>query len=110
MINQLKDKIIDAKNNLNGAEKLQNARNNVKHILENLEHLNNAQKDAFNNMVDNENSRDNLDIIINKAKEVDKAMKHLIDEIADNLDIKHSVNYSEASPDKNPLTMNLLKS
>ena len=44
MINQLKDKIIDAKNNLNGAEKLQNARNNVKHILENLEHLNNAQK------------------------------------------------------------------
>ena len=60
-------------------------------------------------MVDNENSRDNLDIIINKAKEVDKAMKHLIDEIADNLDIKHSVNYSEASPDKNPLTMNLLK-
>ena len=43
MINQLKDKIIDAKN-LNGAEKLQNARNNVKHILENLEHLNNAQK------------------------------------------------------------------
>ena len=57
-------------------------------------------------MIDNENSRDNLDIIINKAK-VDKAMKHLIDEIADNLDIKHSVNYS---PDKNPLTMNLLKS
>ena len=49
--------------------------------MENLEHLNNAQKDAFNNMVDNENSRDNLDIIINKAKEVDKAMKHLIDEI-----------------------------
>ena len=44
VINQLKDKIIDAKNNLNGAEKLQNARNNVKHILENLEHLNNAQK------------------------------------------------------------------
>ena len=37
-------------------------------------------------------------------------MKHLIDEIADNLDIKHSVNYSEASPIKNPLTMNLLKS
>ena len=44
MINQLKDKIIDAKNNLNGVEKLQNARNNVKHILESLKHLNNAQK------------------------------------------------------------------
>ena len=109
VINQLKDKIIDAKNNLNGAEKLQNARNNVKHILENLEHLNNAQKDAFNNMVDNENSRDNLDIIINKAKEVDKAMKHLIDEIADNLDIKHSVNYSEASPDKKSAYDELIK-
>lgn len=109
VINQLKDKIIDAKNNLNGAEKLQNARNNVKHILENLEHLNNAQKDAFNNMVDNENSRDNLDIILNKAKEVDKAMKHLIDEIADNLDIKHSVNYSEASPDKKSAYDELIK-
>ena len=44
VINQLKDKIIDAKNNLNGVEKLQNARNNVKHILESLKHLNNAQK------------------------------------------------------------------
>ncbi|MDS3871671.1 DUF1542 domain-containing protein, partial [Staphylococcus hominis] len=109
MINQLKDKIINAKNNLNGVEKLQNARNNVKHILESLEHLNNAQKDAFNNMIDNENSRDNLDIIINKAKEVDKAMKHLIDETADNLDIKHSVNYSEASPDKKSAYDELIK-
>ena len=109
VINQLKDKIIDAKNNLNGVEKLQNARNNVKHILESLKHLNNAQKDAFNNKIDNENSRDNLDIIINKAKEVDKAMKHLIDEIADNLDIKHSVNYSEASPDKKSAYDELIK-
>ncbi|MGX0295039.1 LPXTG-motif cell wall-anchored protein, partial [Staphylococcus hominis] len=109
VINQLKDKIIDAKNNLNGVEKLQNARNNVKHILESLKHLNNAQKDAFNNKIDNENSRDNLDIIINKAKEVDKAMKHLIDEMADNLDIKHSVNYSEASPDKKSAYDELIK-
>ena len=109
VINQLKDKIMDAKNNLNGAEKLQNAKNNVKHILESLEHLNNAQKDAFNNMIDNENSRDNLDTIINKAKEVDKAMKHLIDEIADNLDIKHSVNDSEASPDKKSAYDELVK-
>nr|WP_242470592.1 hyperosmolarity resistance protein Ebh [Staphylococcus hominis] len=109
VINQLKDKIIDAKNNLNGVEKLQNAKNNVKHILESLEHLNHAQKDAFNNMIDNENSRDNLDTIINKAKEVDKAMKHLIDEIADNLDIKHSVNYSEASPDKKSVYDELVK-
>lgn len=84
MINQLKDKIINAKNNLNGVEKLQNARNNVKHILESLEHLNNAQKDAFNNMIDNENSRDNLDI-------------------------KHSVNYSEASPDKKSAYDELIK-
>ncbi|WP_270668739.1 DUF1542 domain-containing protein, partial [Staphylococcus hominis] len=109
VINQLKDKIINAKNNLNGVEKLQNAKNNVKHILESLEHLNHAQKDAFNNMIDNENSRDNLDTIINKAKEVDKAMKHLIDEIADNLDIKHSVNYSEASPDKKSVYDELVK-
>lgn len=109
VINQLKDKIMDAKNNLNGAEKLQNAKNNVKHILESLEHLNNAQKDAFNNMIDNENSRGNLDTIINKAKEVDKAMKRLIDEIADNLDIKHSVNYSEASPDKKSAYDELVK-
>ncbi|MCI2918895.1 DUF1542 domain-containing protein, partial [Staphylococcus hominis] len=109
VINQLKDKIINAKKNLNGVEKLQNAKNNVKHILESLEHLNHAQKDAFNNMIDNENSRDNLDTIINKAKEVDKAMKHLIDEIADNLDIKHSVNYSEASPDKKSVYDELVK-
>ncbi|WP_340139469.1 DUF1542 domain-containing protein [Staphylococcus hominis] len=109
VINQLKDKIIEAKNNLNGVEKLQNAKNNVKHILESLEHLNNAQKNAFNNMIDNENSRDNLDTIINKAKEVDKTMKHLIDDIADNLDIKRSVNYSEASPDKKSAYDELIK-
>ncbi|WP_422936779.1 DUF1542 domain-containing protein [Staphylococcus warneri] len=89
-----------AKQDLNGNRKVEDAKNNANQALNNLNHLNNAQRENIEHQIDQAQTLADIDRINNDAQALNNAMGQLADSLNDKAETLNSQNYNDASPDK----------
>ncbi|HDE5499361.1 TPA: GA module-containing protein, partial [Staphylococcus aureus] len=89
--------ILNAKQALNGDERVALAKTNGKHDIEQLNALNNAQQDGFKGRIDQSNDLNQIQQIVDEAKALNRVMDQLSQEITGNEGrTKGSTNYVNA--------------
>ncbi|MEJ7552973.1 hypothetical protein WL503_11250, partial [Staphylococcus hominis] len=68
-----------AKQDLNGNRKVEDAKNNANQALNNLNHLNNAQRENIEHQIDQAQTLADIDRINNDAQALNNAMGQLAD-------------------------------
>lgn len=85
---------------LNGAQNLANKKQESTANINQLSHLNNAQKQDLNTQVTNAPNISTVNQVKTKAEQLDQAMERLINGIQDKDQVKQSVNFTDADPEK----------
>ncbi len=85
---------------LNGAQNLANKKQETTANINQLSHLNNAQKQDLNTQVTNAPNISTVSQVKTKAEQLDQAMERLINGIQDKDQVKQSVNFTDADPEK----------
>ncbi|MBE2142418.1 GA module-containing protein, partial [Staphylococcus argenteus] len=85
---------------LNGAQNLANKKQETTATINQLSHLNNAQKQDLNTQVTNAPNINTVNQVKSKAEQLDQAMERLINGIHDKDQVKQSVNFTDADPEK----------
>lgn len=91
---------IQNKTALNGAQNLANKKQETTANINQLSHLNNAQKQDLNTQVTNAPNISTVNQVKTKAEQLDQAMERLINGIQDKDQVKQSVNFTDADPEK----------
>ncbi|HDH6873807.1 TPA: GA module-containing protein, partial [Staphylococcus aureus] len=96
-VDQALQNILNAKQALNGDERVALAKTNGKHDIEQLNALNNAQQDGFKGRIDQSNDLNQIQQIVDEAKALNRVMDQLSQGITDNEGrTKGSTNYVNA--------------
>ncbi|HCX9025799.1 TPA: hyperosmolarity resistance protein Ebh [Staphylococcus aureus] len=96
-VDQALQNILNAKQALNGDERVALAKTNGKHDIGQLNALNNAQQDGFKGRIDQSNDLNQIQQIVDEAKALNRAMDQLSQEITGNEGrTKGSTNYVNA--------------
>ncbi|HEJ7383335.1 TPA: GA module-containing protein, partial [Staphylococcus aureus] len=96
-VDQALQNILNAKQALNGDERVALAKTNGKHDIEQLNALNNAQQDGFKGRIDQSNDLNQIQQIVDEAKAHNRVMDQLSQEITGNEGrTKGSTNYVNA--------------
>ena len=96
-VDQALQNILNAKQALNGDERVALAKTNGKHDIDQLNALNNAQQDGFKGRIDQSNDLNQIQQIVDEAKALNRAMVQLSQEITGNEGrTKGSTNYVNA--------------
>ncbi len=96
-VDQALQNILNAKQALNGDERVALAKTNGKHDIDQLNALNNAQQDGFKGRIDQSNELNQIQQIVDEAKALNRAMDQLSQEITGNEGrTKGSTNYVNA--------------
>ncbi|HHA6394764.1 TPA: DUF1542 domain-containing protein, partial [Staphylococcus aureus] len=96
-VDQALQNILNAKQALNGDERVALAKTNGKHDIDQLNTLNNAQQDGFKGRIDQSNDLNEIKQIVDEAKALNRAMNQLSQEITGNEGrTKGSTNYVNA--------------
>ncbi|HEI8192621.1 TPA: GA module-containing protein, partial [Staphylococcus aureus] len=96
-VDQALQNILNAKQVLNGDERVALAKTNGKHDIDQLNALNNAQQDGFKGRIDQSNDLNQIQQIVDEAKALNRAMNQLSQEITGNEGrTKGSTNYVNA--------------
>ncbi|CAI80978.1 truncated cell surface fibronectin-binding protein [Staphylococcus aureus] len=96
-VDQALQNILNAKQALNGDERVALAKTNGKHDIDQLNALNNAQQDGFKGRIDQSNDLNQIQQIVDEAKALNRAMNQLSQEITGNEGrTKGSTNYVNA--------------
>ncbi|HDF0076321.1 TPA: GA module-containing protein, partial [Staphylococcus aureus] len=83
-VDQALQNILNAKQALNGDERVALAKTNGKHDIEQLNALNNAQQDGFKGRIDQSNDLNQIQQIVDEAKALNRVMDQLSQEITGN--------------------------
>ncbi|HHC6058686.1 TPA: DUF1542 domain-containing protein, partial [Staphylococcus aureus] len=96
-VDQALQNILNAKQALNGDERVALAKTNGKHDIDQLNALNNAQQNGFKGRIDQSNDLNQIQQIVDEAKALNRAMNQLSQEITGNEGrTKGSTNYVNA--------------
>ncbi|HCY7711387.1 TPA: GA module-containing protein, partial [Staphylococcus aureus] len=96
-VDQALQNILNAKQALNGDERVALAKTNGKHDIEQLNALNNAQQDGFKGRIDQSNDLNQIQQIVDEAKALNRVMDQLSQGITGNEGrTKGSANYVNA--------------
>ncbi|HCY8298976.1 TPA: hyperosmolarity resistance protein Ebh, partial [Staphylococcus aureus] len=96
-VDQALQNILNAKQALNGDERVALAKTNGKHDIEQLNALNNAQQDGFKGRIDQSNDLNQIQQIVDEAKALNRVMDQLSQGITGNEGrTKGSTNYVNA--------------
>ncbi len=99
-VTQAANQVNTNKNALNGAQNLANKKQETTANINQLSHLNNAQKQDLNTQVTNAPNISTVNQVKTKAEQLDQAMERLINGIQDKDQVKQSVNFTDADPEK----------
>ena len=99
-VNQMTNAINHAKDDLNGAENLAQAKQDATANLNTLPDLNQPQHDALTNQIEQAQTIEEVNQVKQLAQNVNDAMHNLKQGIANKNDILGSENYHDADPDK----------
>ncbi|HGZ8406230.1 TPA: hyperosmolarity resistance protein Ebh, partial [Staphylococcus aureus] len=99
-INGMANQVNTTKAALNGAQNLANKKQETTANINQLSHLNNAQKQDLNTQVTNAPNISTVNQVKTKAEQLDQAMERLINGIQDKDQVKQSVNFTDADPEK----------
>ncbi len=83
-VDQALQNILNAKQALNGDERVALAKTNGKHDIDQLNALNNAEQDGFKGRIDQSNDLNQIQQIVDEAKALNGAMDQLSQEITGN--------------------------
>lgn len=99
-VTQVANQVSTNKTALNGAQNLANKKQETTANINQLSHLNNAQKQDLNTQVTNAPNISTVNQVKTKAEQLDQAMERLINGIQDKDQVKQSVNFTDADPEK----------
>ncbi|HDA1884222.1 TPA: hyperosmolarity resistance protein Ebh [Staphylococcus aureus] len=99
-VTQAANQVNTNKTALNGAQNLANKKQETTANINQLSHLNNAQKQDLNTQVTNAPNISTVSQVKTKAEQLDQAMERLINGIQDKDQVKQSVNFTDADPEK----------
>nr|WP_228764901.1 DUF1542 domain-containing protein [Staphylococcus aureus] len=99
-VTQAANQVNTNKTALNGAQNLANKKQETTANINQLSHLNNAQKQDLNTQVTNAPNISTVNQVKTKAEQLDQAMERLINGIQDKDQVKQSVNFTDADPEK----------
>ncbi|HCZ8058633.1 TPA: hyperosmolarity resistance protein Ebh, partial [Staphylococcus aureus] len=99
-VTQAANQVSTNKTALNGAQNLENKKQETTANINQLSHLNNAQKQDLNTQVTNAPNINTVNQVKTKAEQLDQAMERLINGIQDKDQVKQSVNFTDADPEK----------
>ncbi len=99
-VTQVANQVNTNKTALNGAQNLANKKQETTANINQLSHLNNAQKQDLNTQVTNAPNISTVNQVKTKAEQLDQAMERLINGIQDKDQVKQSVNFTDADPEK----------
>ncbi|MFO8272370.1 hyperosmolarity resistance protein Ebh [Staphylococcus aureus] len=99
-VTQAANQVNTNKTALNGAQNLANKKQETTANINQLSHLNNAQKQGLNTQVTNASNISTVSQVKTKAEQLDQAMERLINGIQDKDQVKQSVNFTDADPEK----------
>ncbi|WP_422124956.1 DUF1542 domain-containing protein [Staphylococcus caprae] len=97
-IDEIANKINDAKNELHGAQKLENDKHQATENINQMTGLNQAQKDQLKNEIQQAQTRPEVERVINKAQPLNQAMEALRQSITDADDVIQTSNYINETP------------
>lgn len=97
-VTQAANQVNTNKTALNGAQNLANKKQETTANINQLSHLNNAQKQDLNTQVTNAPNISTVNQVKTKAEQLDQAMERLINGIQDKDQVKQSVNFTDADP------------
>lgn len=98
-VTQAANQVSTNKTALNGAQNLANKKQETTANINQLSHLNNAQKQDLNTQVTNAPNISTVNQVKTKAEQLDQAMERLINGIQDKDQVKQSVNFTDADPE-----------
>ncbi|EGS81877.1 putative CRISPR-associated protein Csc2 [Staphylococcus aureus subsp. aureus 21235] len=99
-VTQAANQVNTNKTALNGAQNLANKKQETTANINQLSHLNNAQKQDLNTQVTNAPNISTVNQVKTKAEQLDRAMERLFNGIQDKNQVKQSVNFTDADPEK----------
>ncbi len=99
-VTQAANQVNTNKTALNGVQNLANKKQETTANINRLSHLNNAQKQDLNTQVTNAPNISTVNQVKTKAEQLDQAMERLINGIQDKDQVKQSVNFTDADPEK----------
>lgn len=99
-VTQAANQVNTNKTALNGVQNLANKKQETTANINQLSHLNNAQKQDLNTQVTNAPNISTVNQVKTKAEQLDQAMERLINGIHDKDQVKQSVNFTDADPEK----------
>ncbi|SUK03503.1 extracellular matrix binding protein [Staphylococcus aureus] len=99
-VTQAANQVNTNKTALNGAQNLANKKQETTANINQLSHLNNAQNQDLNTQVTNAPNISTVNQVKTKAEQLDQAMERLINGIQDKDQVKQSVNFTDADPEK----------
>ena len=92
-INTIADKITEAKNDLHGVQKLEQAQQQSINTINQMTGLNQAQKEQLNQEIQQTQTRSEVHQVINKAQALNDSMNTLRQSITDEHEVKQTSNY-----------------
>lgn len=92
-INTIADKITEAKNDLHGVQKLEQAQQQSINTINQMTGLNQAQKEQLNQEIQQTQTRSEVYQVINKAQALNDSMNTLRQSITDEHEVKQTSNY-----------------
>ncbi len=92
-INTIADKITEAKNDLHGVQKLEQAQQQSINTINQMTGLNQAQKEQLNQEIQQTQTRSEVHQVINKAQALNDSMNTLRQSITDENEVKQTSNY-----------------
>ncbi|WP_340601530.1 hypothetical protein, partial [Staphylococcus aureus] len=99
-VTQAANQVNTNKTALNGVQNLANKKQETTANINQLSHLNNAQKQDLNTQVTNAPNISTVNQVKTEAEQLDQAMERLINGIQDKDQVKQSVNFTDADPEK----------
>lgn len=99
-VTQAANQVNTNKTALNGVQNLANKKQETTANINQLSHLNNAQKQDLNTQVTNAPNISTVNQVKTKAEQLDQAMERLINGIQDKDQVKQSVNFTDADTEK----------
>ncbi|OHO70132.1 hypothetical protein HMPREF2580_06500 [Staphylococcus sp. HMSC036D05] len=97
-INEITDKINNAKNDLHGSQKLEKDKQQATENINQMTGLNQAQKDQLNKEIQQAQTRPDVERVIIKAKPLNQSMENLRQSIKDVDNVKQTSNYINETP------------
>ncbi len=99
-VEQALTQLQETANDLNGNQRVADAKAQAKTDIDQLTHLNNEQQTAIKQNIDNATQLQPIAQIVEQATQLNTAMQQLQDAVNDHTNVENSVDYSQADNDK----------